>query len=46
LKEAKNGGQAKEATALEMRIADLKKTIADLETHTRSLASQSARMAV
>jgi hypothetical protein len=36
LKEAKNAGQAKEAAALQAKIAALMKTIAGLEMHTRS----------
>jgi len=44
--DARSGGQTREAEALDAKIRDLKTCVSELEGHTRSLASMSARMAV
>jgi len=44
--EARKGGQTKQADQLDQEIARLKKTAAELEAQTQTLASMSARMSV
>lgn len=46
LADARKSGKSRQAGELDREIAELKATIAELEGHTESLASMSARMAV